>query len=513
MLFGLLLLYQISYPMKVLLLILISLLTLKPALGQLKNINWTFGDHAGLNFVSGNPVPFHSATVSRGSCASISNSDGDLLFYMAPDSNALFTGYTKNVQIYNIAGQIMNGGDSLIGLAWYNELVILPNPASDSLFYAFSIGVTTNYGLYFHQIDLSLNSGLGEVVNKNIQLLDSQMVDCLTAVKHGNGRDWWILARTWQSSTGANSDFLVYLLDENGIVLHGIQSIGSLNNTNGAQLCFNSLGNEFAFSNLIGLIEKYDFDRCSGQISNPVLIEPQNNFDPPLIFGLAYSPDGTKLYVSHAADTTFLYQYDLRASNIRQSKRLIYTFHDYDNAGGQLRLAPDGKIYFSMAWNPGGWNYPYPDTSYNVYNNNLSVIHQPNLSGTACDFRPFSFNLGGGRTYWGLPNNPDYELGPLRGSICDTILTSVAYSGGELENEIILYPNPVRDKLILKLTPVLNPAEIRIYNVLGQKQQLPVNATNEGEYMEIDTRTLIPGLYYVELLTSGGKTVRRFVKE
>ncbi|MBL0341878.1 MAG: hypothetical protein IPP71_13625 [Bacteroidetes bacterium] len=56
--------------------------------------------------------------------------------------------------------------------------------------------------------------------------------------------------------------------------------------------------------------------------------------------------------------------------------------------------------------------YPYPDI-YNMYNMNLSVINQPDSLGATCDFQPYSFYLGGKRTYVGLPNNPDYELGPL----------------------------------------------------------------------------------------------------
>ena len=46
---------------------------------------------------------------------------------------------------------------------------------------------------------------------------------------------------------------------------------------------------------------------------------------------------------------------------------------------------------------------------------NLSVIHQPNELGALCDFRLYNFYLGGHRSYHGLPNNPNYELGPLAG--------------------------------------------------------------------------------------------------
>jgi len=37
------------------------------------------------------------------------------------------------------------------------------------------------------------------------------------------------------------------------------------------------------------------------------------------------------------------------------------------------------------------------------------------------NFQPYSFYLGGKRTYWGLPDLVDYDLPALGGSICDTL--------------------------------------------------------------------------------------------
>jgi Secretion system C-terminal sorting domain len=89
-----------------------------------------------------------------------------------------------------------------------------------------------------------------------------------------------------------------------------------------------------------------------------------------------------------------------------------------------LRTAPDGKIYMSNAWYNGfQFNYPYQDTVYNYVNMNLSVVNNPDSLGLASNFQAYSFYLGGKRTYWGLPNNPDYDLGPLQGSICDTLVS------------------------------------------------------------------------------------------
>ncbi|MBL0341881.1 MAG: hypothetical protein IPP71_13640 [Bacteroidetes bacterium] len=46
----------------------------------------------------------------------------------------------------------------------------------------------------------------------------------------------------------------------------------------------------------------------------------------------------------------------------------------------------------------------------------LSVINYPDSLGTACGYSPFSFYLGGKRTYYGLPNNPDYDMPAIAGS-------------------------------------------------------------------------------------------------
>ncbi|MBK7965066.1 MAG: hypothetical protein IPK10_07105 [Bacteroidetes bacterium] len=164
-----------------------------------------------------------------------------------------------------------------------------------------------------------------------------------------------------------------------------------------------------------------NFDRCTGVLSNPITIETER-LGPPYPYFVAgvFSPDDSKVYVMADARSTMfgtvdtLYQYDLNASNINGSKQVIYSQPSADVAGGALKLAPDGKIYLASADESA--SVPYPDSLYTLYNTHLSVINQPDSLGLACDFQPFSFYLGGARTYYGLPNNPDYELGAWAGS-------------------------------------------------------------------------------------------------
>ncbi|MBL0341081.1 MAG: hypothetical protein IPP71_09230 [Bacteroidetes bacterium] len=58
------------------------------------------------------------------------------------------------------------------------------------------------------------------------------------------------------------------------------------------------------------------------------------------------------------------------------------------------------------------------DSVTSIYSWNLSVINYPDSAGSACDFSPLVFTWEEMETYWGLPNNPEYDLGALDGSPC-----------------------------------------------------------------------------------------------
>ena len=73
---------------------------------------------------------------------------------------------------------------------------------------------TANY-LYLTTIDMNLNSGKGQVTSKNvIKIQDTLNSGRITACKHGNGRDWWIIVRpTGFGSAINNNVFIKYLVD------------------------------------------------------------------------------------------------------------------------------------------------------------------------------------------------------------------------------------------------------------------------------------------------------------
>ncbi|MBL7928720.1 MAG: hypothetical protein JNL47_04465, partial [Bacteroidia bacterium] len=391
------------------------------ASAQNRNLVWCFGDSSGIDFNNiTTPVPIATGMDARGSCCSIADTSGNLLFY-ASGSDLLQIPYSESVIVRNNLNQILQNGDSLVGTAWYREHVITDMPAISNQFYLFSVGVTNNYGFWYSVIDMSQNSGMGAVIQKNVQLLNFKCTDGMTAIKHGNGRDWWVLFRRWDT---VNDNFYKYLVTPAGISSLITQSIGSATDNNNTRIQFSHDGNKMVIINYRGLMEIFDFNRCTGIISNPVTIHPEPTWPPYNEFTFCeFSPSGRFLYVTSYWDTCYLYQYDLLSPAPAATRITLDTITNDLIGIGSLKLAPDGKIYLTHAWECTAFPYcyPYPDSVYNTVNMYLSVINYPDSLGSACGYAPFSFYLGGKRTYYGLPNNPDYELPTLAGSPCDTL--------------------------------------------------------------------------------------------
>ncbi|MBL7926866.1 MAG: T9SS type A sorting domain-containing protein [Bacteroidia bacterium] len=501
------------------LIILAVLINLKVE-AQNRNKYWCFGHNAAIEFANGtNAIIDSSAVVSRGSCASIADTSGNILFYVANDSNAFLT---QRGVVYQNDGLIMQNGDSLIGRAWYQEHVILPNPADSDQYFIFTAGVTSIYGFYYSIVDMSLNGVLGAVTQKNIILDTVPAVDCVIAIKHGNGRDWWVIFRKNDYNIGgSNNDFYEYLVTPFGISNVQVVSCGTPNPTGFNRLCVNSDGTKIASVNTASLVEVYDFDRCTGNIYNPITIEPQSISFPYIEYWeCTFSPNSNLLYLTTNDYECVLLQYNLLDSNPSATKDTLWHITFPVGGLGAVRRAPDNKLYVSCAYidSMGSWNYPYPDSMYNMYNMNLSVINQPDSLGAACDFQPYSFYLGGKRTYWGLPNNPDYDLGPLTGSVCDTLTTGIApqpQTGGvaTLQTTYI----HAWQKLFVNAQQVKGKnALLMIYDTQGKEvyRSHKGHASGAGGYytQDVDVSNLSNGLYIVTLVTDKEVLSAKFVK-
>jgi hypothetical protein len=436
---------------------------------QNRNSIWCFGDSAGIDFRNtANPTPYTSAIRSRGSCISMSDTLGQLLF--TAHTRYGVSGNTTRVKNRNLG--VMQNGNNIVGEGWYDELTAIPYPGHPDLFLLFSISVTgsSQLGLYYSIIDMSLNAGLGDVTQSNVQLLPYRAKDGIKAVKHGNGNDWWIIFRQWDSIP--SNQFHVFLVDSFGVHPPIVQNVGSLSDGYLDDIVFTQDGSRFYITNNGGFLERYNFDRCTGMILEPFNISPEGSWSG--YWGIALSKNDSVLYVSSIYESNhgYVYQFDLTAPNILASRDTIYHFN-IQTACGAMRLAPDDKIYLTIPyWYSTSGSLYYDSADYGTINMNLSVINSPNVLGAGCNFTPISFYLGGHRTYWGLPNNPDYEMGPLTSSFCDTITTSTNQSY-IFNYPLSIFPNPTTSNSQLTFT----------YPSSGSGREIVVNDIN-GKEME-----------------------------
>ncbi|MBK8874131.1 MAG: T9SS type A sorting domain-containing protein [Bacteroidetes bacterium] len=498
--------------------IVFSIIACGTANAQKRNAIWCFGDSAAIDFSSGIASPISSGMDGRGSCASIADESGTLLFYAAtmPVYSSVLAYSTF---VFDQNHNVMLNGDSIFGQAWYQELVIVPNPANDSTYYLFSIGVAgSNFGLMYSIIDMRMNGGFGAVTVKNVQLQSFAIVDGINAIKHGNGRDWWLIFRKSDFPTfTSNNDFYSYLITPNGIQNFSVQSIGEQNRTNAGNIKFSRNGDKMIFCSIQDVVELFDFNRCTGWLSTPITIEEDPGATPSILtWSCEFSPDASKLYVSTNATPSYLFQYDLNAANIMASKVMIWSIDTLTSVLGTLELGPDNKIYLcNQYYNGFNTPYPYPDSVYNVVNMNLSVINFPDSLGLACDFQPFSFYMGGKRAYKGLPNNPDYDLPALFGSPCDTLVSQNELAGAAALGRLHVYYHPAWEKAFINASNLKGKTGmLLVYDMQGKVvHSEPVRIQNGYYTRDLSMIGRADGVYMIVLETEFERLVKKMLIE
>ncbi len=446
---------------------------------------WYFGDHAGLDFNSGSPVftsggqvDFPDGTHSEGS-ASICDSSGNLLFY------------TNGKTVWNKNHLMMPNGNGLWG-NWSSTqaALIVPQPGSSRYYYIFTTdgfyNASLDKGLRYSIVDMCLDNGNGNVIwnQKNILVLDT-VAEKLTAVRHGNGTDYWIITHKYYSDA-----FYAFQLSANGIVDTVISHIGSFHPLGLqypvaaiGQLKASPDGHKLAIGNGNSnncIAEYFDFDPLAGTVSNFVNVQwdTLNNF-----YGISFSPDNTKLYFACNYYSHGIYQFDLIAGggdpdSVSASRTLVT---DSSYAYLALQLGPDGKIYST---------HTPTTTSF------LGVINNPNASGLACNFADNLISLSGQSASYGLPNFVDsYDYS----NTIPSCITGIGeQTGGD---HAVAFPNPFVDQTTISFGKSVVNATIILRNALGQT--IMQNTNLSGATFVLQRDELSPGLYVVQLIEDG----------
>ena len=489
---------------------------------QYSNVNWLFGDSCHVVFNSnGIDTVLKGSTESRGTCVSISDSPGNLLFYASTPIIRLWQSLSPHLGgIYSSNHQLMQNGDSVAGSGWYKEMQIIPYPGNPNKYILFSAGVTSSFspGLRYSIVDLNFNGGLGKVIQKNILLDPAPVADGMIAIKHANGRDWWLYFKNWSPTVSAN--IIKYILiSPNGISTSTTQNIGALRPAGFYRFCLNPIGNTLAGICSQGVIELFDIDRCSGVLSNhrtiidlPAATLPANRW----YCDGEFSANGRYLYAATWLTPVYLYQYDLLNANITASEIIIDTTSYPNEAACSMERGPDNRIYRAIAWNDGmTYNYPYPDSLYNLVNTHLSVINSPDSAGLACDYQAFSVPLPGCRTYLGLPNNPDWNLGVIAGSICDTLTVGMNQSVNDETLFFQAWYNRDWDLIQVTASHITGKtANLQVHDTKGSLLYHEHVEIIPGGYITktISMKSLSVGTYIVSLIADDTKHSQKIVK-
>ncbi|MFZ1305189.1 MAG: gliding motility-associated C-terminal domain-containing protein [Ferruginibacter sp.] len=378
---------------------------------------WYFGSRIGLDFNQIPPQPIADGNLtSPEGMSSIADNNGRLLFY------------TNGLAIINRQQLPMKNGQALAGnTSSTNNVVIVPLPGSDSIYYVFTTGAANEalQQFQYNIVNMKGDGGLGEVDMGGMNIIIEDLIfEKIAAVKHCNNKDTWIVVHKWNSD-----EYHAYLLtaaglnttpviSNTGFVINGDQlnALGTLK--------FSAKGTKLAavHSFYNDAVELMDFDNTTGLVSNPIILHP--NITPVALgsYGAEFSTDGRLLYVSsnnYSNETSALYQFDITSNNaatIMASRQIIQQVPDL--LFGALQTGPDLKIYMSV-WNSGF----------------LSAINDPNIYGAGCNFNLKQVNYGGpanNSVLFGLPtfvqsyfdttSNP-YDFTRVTGSCLDRVIT------------------------------------------------------------------------------------------
>ena len=344
------------------------------AAAQKESAWWYFGWNAGTHFAVTGPVAdTNGSTYAGGGVITLSDATGNLLFY------------SGGSEVFNRNHQVMPNGSAMMeDPSAEANMVGFPRPDHPSHYFMFTSNSPLSgasqsggeHGLFFSVIDMTLDNGLGDVIDtlKNVQVTDSAE-EKIAATRHANGIDYWVAMR--KAQTG---QCWMYLVTEAGvsqtpvITELGAQSSNYWDTEGGYQ--FSHDGTLFVHSSIDGT-EIYDFDKSTGQLTNLRVIN-------------SIGTNGSHM-IEFSSDDRFMYlggptQFDLSTptqSAIAASEVFLATS---STAVATVQMGLDGKIYgISSGLSAGEY---------------LGVIHQPNQAGASSNYQEFQIYLEDGHLGW-----------------------------------------------------------------------------------------------------------------
>ncbi len=442
--------------------------------------NWYFGGGAGINFTTSPPTVLNDGNLNTlEGCASISNDEGQLLFY------------TDGSVVYDRAGGIMENGTGLLGdQSSTQSAIIIPQPLSTTIYYIFTVDILrvdlqeniSSNGVNYSIVDFSVNPN-GVVTSKNNKLLDYS-AEKLSAVIKGCDSDtvWMVTLSTNSTRVPTNSasveslnTFYAYAVTPGGVSLNPVVSrLGFEVYDRRGNLKFSPNGKKLAAAHANSGMHLLDFDSETGRVSNPTFINMNSTNSAP--YGIEFSPNSQFLYVHSSNDgnpsappsshTSSLFQYDIENPNIESTQVLL----DAQNIfRGSLQIGPDGRIYRALS------------SAYQIGLPYLGVIESPNERGLASNYIDRAINLGNNVSFQGLPpfnqslfnkidiirnNTSNTELHLCSDEAYDLNYEQVSGAVYTWYKNDVLLPNETGPRLTVKAPPGVNFPYTDMYELI-----------------------------------------------
>ncbi|HMV22911.1 MAG TPA: PKD domain-containing protein [Saprospiraceae bacterium] len=321
---------------------------------------------------------------------------------------------TSGHRLFNEKIEIIPNGDSLnFNSLWDTALyyapretcLIVPEPGNEENAALVvhtpvkRVGKTFDFACEAVRITkVRLKNGIADTVLFKNVVIDTGLFEYISMCKHANGRDWWVLYPERYKDVVRR--FMITPQGAGPVLTQSIEGAGF--GTGSPHHRFSPNGEYYVTMHLDG-IKRYDFDRCTGLLSNPIgwkASSIENRF-------AIFSKSSRYLYLSTDTASKLL-QFDMNEPVLKaDTVALLDTLYDspeYKEGLYRFRnmqLAPDGKIYIQ-----GG---PH----------RMSVINDPDKGGKACKLTQWSLELPA-YEYGSSNRMPNIRLGPLEGG-CDTL--------------------------------------------------------------------------------------------
>lgn len=322
--------------------------------------NWVISRNNHIRFPGPTNQPISQITTTEG-CATISDNTGQLLMY------------SDGIRVWNRNHvQMPNGFGLLGGNSSSQSVIITAQPGSTNFYYIFTTPQQGSGGLHYYSVvNMSLNSGLGDVIVKNV-LIAGNTCELMTMCMASNNVDKWIVTHEL-----SNNRFRAIKLTAFGITSIVTSNVGANVTGEIGALRSSPLRDRIAMANYSqGNSYIYNFNNATGAITNQTLLSSE-----PGPYSFEFSPNSKLLYLSFNA-TNKIQQFDVCTNT------LVHTIVPaIGNLVGTMQATPDGRIFIAQK-----------------FSSFLHCIRFPNVLGAGCTFTP-NFYATAFMLEFGLPNN------------------------------------------------------------------------------------------------------------